>query len=165
MMICLKPTNLKIGRQLLFTLLIAVGVLLSGSAVNAQTDIAFPVEVVKIKTAKGEFYFQTELAVTVKQRQRGLMFRRAMAADRAMMFNWAVSQPVGMWMKNTYVSLDMVFIRKDGQVVNIARATTPYSLTPMLSNGPVAAVLELIAGTADKIGLAPGDRVFHRSFQ
>ena len=82
-----------------------------------------------------------------------------MAEDAAMLFNWREQQPVSMWMKNTYISLDMIFIRQNGQVANIARATTPLSLETVSSDGLVGAVLEVIAGTADRIGLKPGDMV------
>jgi len=87
------------------------------------------------------------------------MFRKTMAKDAAMLFTWKEPQPVSMWMKNTYLSLDMIFIRQNGQVANIARSTTPLSLDTISSDGMVGAVLEVIAGTADQIGLKPGDMV------
>ena len=119
----------------------------------------FPVGTVKIKTGKGEFVFKTEIAITNRQRMMGLMFRKSMADDAAMLFSWQVPQPVSMWMKNTFISLDMIFIRQNGKVANIARATTPQSLDTISSAGLVAAVLEVKAGTADRIGLKPGDMV------
>lgn len=119
----------------------------------------FPVDTVKIKTDKGEFVFKTEVAITNEQRRMGLMFRKSMADDAAMLFSWKEPQPVSMWMKNTYISLDMIFIRQNGKVANIARATTPLSLDTVSSDGPVGAVLEVIAGTADRIGLKAGDQV------
>jgi hypothetical protein len=82
-----------------------------------------------------------------------------------MLFDWGEVQPISMWMRNTYVSLDMIFIAADGRVVRIAEATEPLSETTIPSGVPVAAVLEVVAGTADRIGLKPGDRVHHPMFR
>jgi len=125
----------------------------------------FDVEVVKVKTSKGEFSFKTEMAVSATQRQRGLMFRKSMNDDAAMMFQWYKPQPISMWMKNTYISLDIVFIHKNGRVANVAAGTIPHSLQPVFSKGLVSAVLELKAGMAGRIGLAEGDLVSHRFFE
>lgn len=125
-----------------------------------QAPLTFSIDTVKIQTAKGVFAFKTEIAISTQQRQMGLMFRKSMANDAAMLFQWQVQQPISMWMKNTYLSLDMVFIRNDGRVANVARATTPFSLKVVSSSEPVGAVLEVIAGTADRIGLKAGDLVF-----
>ncbi len=130
--------------------------MLGASGATAQQ---FPVDTVTIKTDKGEFVFKTEIAITNEQRRMGLMFRKSMAEDAAMLFSWKEPQPVSMWMKNTYISLDMIFILQNGKVANIARATTPLSLDTVSSAGPVGAVLEVIAGTADKIGLKAGDEI------
>ncbi len=139
-------------------LLLVVWVL--GSGISGALAQQFPVDTVKIQTAKGLFTFKTEVAITNPQRQMGLMYRKTMAQDAAMLFSWQDPQPVSMWMKNTYLSLDMIFILQNGKVANIARATTPLSLDTISSDGPVGAVLEVIAGTADRIGLKPGDMVF-----
>lgn len=108
--------------------------------------------------------FQVELAATEKERRLGLMFRRKLAADAGMLFDYVRAQPVTMWMKNTYIPLDMLFIAADGRVVNIARRTVPHSLRSIPSEGRVRAVLEVNAGTADRLGIAPGARVRHRIF-
>jgi len=136
---------------------IALWVLVLGA--SGAVAQQFPTDIVKIQTTKGEFVFKTEIAITNEQRRMGLMFRKSMAEDAAMLFSWREPQPVSMWMKNTYISLDMIFIRQNGQVANIARATTPLSLDTVSSDGLVGAVLEVIAGTADRIGLKPGDMV------
>ena len=81
-----------------------------------------------------------------------------------MLFDWGRVEPVAMWMRNTYVSLDMIFIAADGRVAKVAEATEPLSDTTISSGGPVAAVLEVAAGTAQRIGLKPGDRVLHPMF-
>ena len=117
-----------------------------------------------METADGRFTFTAEIADTPELRQRGLMFRHQLPDDRGMLFDWGEVQPISMWMRNTYVSLDMVFIAADGRVVRIAEATEPLSETTIPSGVPVAAVLEVVAGTADRIGLKPGDRVHHPMF-
>jgi uncharacterized protein len=121
-------------------------------------------EPVVVETAQGRFTFTAEIADTPQLRQRGLMFRHRLAQDRAMLFDWGEVAPIAMWMRNTYVSLDMIFIAADGQVTKVAEATEPLSETIISSDGPVAAVLEVVAGTAERIGISPGDRVYHPMF-
>lgn len=121
-------------------------------------------ETVVIETDQGRFEFTAEIADTPELRRRGLMYRHRLPEDRAMLFDWGRVEPVSMWMRNTYVSLDMIFIAADGRVVRVAQATEPLSETTIPSGVPVAAVLEVVAGTADRIGLEPGDRVRHRMF-
>ena len=143
-------------------LFLVVGLLAVNSTVKADS---FKVEIVKVKSAKGEFYFNTEIAQTDREREKGLMYRKSMARDAAMLFLWDTDQPIQMWMKNTNIPLDMVFIRSDGKIANIAHKTTPNSRRLLSSKGQVRAVLELSAGTAEKIGLAEGHQVFHRVFK
>ncbi len=131
-----------------------------GSAATGEDDAVAHTEVV-IVTAGGKHRFQVEVARTPSQRRKGLMFRRRLAPDSGMLFLFDRPQLVSMWMKNTYVPLDMLFIDVDGQIVNIARNTTPLSLEPIRSAGPVAAVLEVVAGTTEKLGIEAGDRVDH----
>src|SRR5262249_29729412 len=108
--------------------------------------------------------FTVELARTSEERAVGLMFRTAMAPERGMLFAYDREQPVSMWMKNTFIPLDMLFIRADGRIANIAEWTTPRSLDEIASKGPVKAVLELNGGTAARLGLKPGDQVRHSLF-
>ena len=115
-------------------------------------------------TRTGSHVFGIEIAETPEEKARGLMFRRTMADDAGMLFHYLPPQEATMWMRNTYISLDMVFIRADGLVHRIEAATEPFSERTIASGGAVAAVLELIAGTANRIGLEPGDRVEHSSF-
>ena len=115
--------------------------------------------------ASGPHLFSVEVMRTDEQRARGLMNRRFMAQDRGMLFDFKREEPVAMWMKNTYLSLDMVFIDKSGKVVNIAENTEPLSERIIPSAGPVLAVLELNAGTARRLGLKPGDRLHHPLFK
>jgi hypothetical protein len=122
------------------------------------------IEPVVVETAQGRFTFSAEIADTPELRQRGLMFRHNVPEERAMLFDWGRVAPVSMWMRNTYVSLDMIFIAADGRVAKVAEATEPLSETTISSGEPVAAVLEVVAGTAERIGLKPGDRVLHPMF-
>ena len=109
--------------------------------------------------------FRVEIVSTPQDRAQGLQGRKRLDPDTGMLFDLGVPFPVYMWMKNTFVALDMIFIAADGRIVNIARATTPESLAIIESAGPVRAVLEVPAGTAARLGVRPGDRVEHRIFQ
>ncbi len=108
--------------------------------------------------------FSVEVARTDADRAQGLMYRRTMAADRGMLFDFMVDAPVSMWMKNTYLPLDMLFIRSDGTIARIASDTEPLSTQTIPSGSPVRSVLELNAGTARRLGIKSGDRVEHPMF-
>ena len=108
--------------------------------------------------------FQVEVARNDAERAQGLMYRRSLAPDRGMLFDFGRLEPVSMWMQNTYVSLDMLFIRPDATVARIAENTEPLSTRTIASGEPVLSVLELVAGTAKRLGLNPGDRVQHPIF-
>jgi uncharacterized protein len=97
--------------------------------------------------------------VTDQERERGLMFRKQLPEGQGMLFDFKQEQEVSMWMENTYIPLDMIFIRRDGRIWRIAENAEPLSRTIISSDGPVLAVLEVIGGTAKKLGIAPGDRV------
>ncbi|MFM7027102.1 MAG: DUF192 domain-containing protein [Chakrabartia sp.] len=113
-----------------------------------------------ITTAAGQTHkFQVEVAATDAQQERGLMFRPTLAPDAGMIFPMKPARFATFWMKNTLIPLDMVFIRADGRIARIAAQTVPYSLMPVDSGEPVAAVLELAGGRAAELGIAPGDRV------
>ena len=118
-----------------------------------------------IETASGPHSFQTEIADTDPTRARGLMFRRHMAGDHAMLFVWDAPIEAAMWMKNTYIPLDMLFVAGDGRVVYIAANTKPQSLDVITAGRPVKAVIELAGGVAARLGIKPGDRVRHPRFK
>jgi uncharacterized membrane protein (UPF0127 family) len=103
--------------------------------------------------------FTVEVASTVEQQSMGLMYRNKLAPDRGMIFPFDPPRDASFWMRNTLIPLDMIFIRADGSIANIAENTVPYSEEPVLSAGPVAAVLEIAGGRAAELGLKPGDRV------
>ena len=118
----------------------------------------------EIASKNGVHVFQVELAVTDEERQKGLMFRKTMPESTGMLFDFKRDQDVSMWMHNTYVSLDMIFIRADGRILRIAENTEPMSTKIIPSRGMAKGVLEVIAGTAQKYGIAPGDRIAHPLF-
>ena len=142
----------------------AFGLLMAVLVIEGHAQQAMRVETVVVTTAMGKFTFQTEIADTAPARQRGLMFRKSMAPDRAMLFDWGEPLVASMWMQNTYVSLDMVFIAGDGTVKYVAQNTKPLSRDVVSAGIEVSAVLEVIAGTALRIGLKPGDKIAHSLF-
>jgi uncharacterized protein len=126
-----------------------------------QMDFAPAAELqtLEIASKTGVHAFQVEMAITPDEKEHGLMFRRELPDGHGMLFDFMVDQPVAFWMKNTYIPLDMIFIRGDGRILRIAENTEPMSERNIPSGGPVRAVLEVIAGTAKKFGIAAGDRV------
>lgn len=103
--------------------------------------------------------FTVEIARTSPQQARGLMFRTELPDNKGMIFPFADVRMASFWMKNTVIPLDIIFIRADGKIENIAANTTPYSTDPVESTAPVAAVLELRGGLAAQLGIKPGDSV------
>jgi uncharacterized membrane protein (UPF0127 family) len=116
-------------------------------------------QTLEIASKNGVHAFSVEMAVTEPERAKGLMFRKELLEGRGMLFDFQREQEVGFWMQNTYIPLDMIFIRGDGRILRIAENTEPLSTRIIPSNGPVRAVLEVIGGTSRKFGIAPGDRV------
>jgi uncharacterized protein len=114
---------------------------------------------IEIVSKTGVHAFTVELATNDAERARGLMFRKELPEGHGMLFDFEHEEPVAFWMHNTYISLDMIFIRGDGSIVRIAENTQPLSDRLIPSGAPVRAVLEVIAGTARKFGIAAGDRV------
>jgi len=114
---------------------------------------------VVIATLEGPVQFSVEVAVTPQERAVGLMHRRELAADHGMIFDFGTEQDVMMWMRNTYLPLDMLFIDGGGAIRHIAKRTTPLSERTISSQVPVRYVLEINGGLADKLGIAIGDTV------
>lgn len=112
-----------------------------------------------LKTESGDHSYTVEIADTDRERATGLMFRGSLPEKSGMIFLYDPPQRVGMWMRNTYIPLDMVFITAEGTVHRVEADTEPFSTDLIRSGGEVAAVLELNAGQAAKIGVKPGDRV------
>jgi uncharacterized membrane protein (UPF0127 family) len=122
-------------------------------------------EQLELVTATGRHVFQIEVARTSEERARGLMYRRSMPRDRGMLFDFHAEHIVMMWMKNTYIPLDMIFVSRNGRVVSVAEKTEPMSERVISSGQPAYAVIELNAGAARKIGLAVGDEARHAIFR
>ena len=150
------PTSRAIGAAIVLVLL-ALCRIAPARAAEEQT--------LEIVSRTGVHPFVVELAMTDEERQRGLMFRRELPEGRGMLFDFKQDTNVAMWMKNTYLSLDMIFIRADGRIQRIAENTVPESTQIIPAGAPVRAVLEVIAGTARKLGIKPGDRVAAAMFR
>jgi uncharacterized protein len=131
----------------------------AGSAASAATF-----QTLEIVTKSGVQVFSVEMATTEQEKETGLMYRKELADGKGMLFDFTPEQEVSMWMKNTYISLDMIFIRADGTILRIAENTEPLSTRIIPSKGLAKGVLEVIAGTAKKYGIEPGDRVGHPLF-
>ncbi|MCV9965236.1 DUF192 domain-containing protein [Pararhizobium sp. BT-229] len=126
----------------------------------AAADITFDTAPLQIITAGGKVHkFTVELALDSEQRAQGLMNRRHMPRDRGMLFDFGQTRQVMMWMKDTYLPLDMLFIARDGRIETVRENAVPLSEAIIDSRVPVAFVLELNAGTASRLGIAPGDVV------
>ncbi len=122
-------------------------------------------DLLTIDTKAGPKTFKIEVARTNEQQATGLMFRTKLTDDAGMLFPHEEPREVTMWMRNTYIPLDMVFIRADGVIHRIEANTEPMSEEIIASNGPVVSVLELAGGAAARLGIAPGDRVRHTRLQ
>ncbi|HET8521826.1 MAG TPA: DUF192 domain-containing protein [Thermomicrobiales bacterium] len=140
---------------------LAVGLLCATAACSKPTSS----DRLEIVTQAGiHRVFHVEIAVTPQQRETGLMYRQTLAPDAGMLFDFQSDQMVEMWMANTYVSLDMLFISRDGTIVKIAADTVPLSRAVISSGSPVRAVLEIKGGEAARQGIAAGDTVHHPMF-
>ncbi|MBL6854246.1 MAG: DUF192 domain-containing protein [Alphaproteobacteria bacterium] len=126
--------------------------------------MALPTETISVQTAAGPHAFQVEIAADRETQARGLMYRREMAPDAGMLFDLHQSEQISFWMKNTYLPLDMVFIRADGTVSSVEPNAIPLSTASIPSQEPVRAVLEINGGRAHQLGIEPGDRVLSAIF-
>ena len=129
---------------------------------DTPPEVSFPRSELSVETARGASHrFTVELATSRMQWARGLMFRDSLPQSHGMLFVFDSPRQLSFWMRNTRISLDMLFIDTQGRIVNIARRTTPMSDTTDSSTGPALAVLEINGGLSDVLGIAPGDRVVH----
>jgi uncharacterized membrane protein (UPF0127 family) len=132
--------------------------------VGAGHSWAASLERLEIVTKSGPRAFLVEIATTDDEKNIGLMHRSELPEAGGMLFDFSPPQLVSMWMKDTLISLDMIFIRADGRILRVAQDTEPLSTMAIPSGGIVKGVLEVIGGTAKKYGIVPGDRVRHRLF-
>ena len=130
----------------------------------AQNFTTFERSRLQIITRTGKYEFIVETAVTNRQHAQGLMFRQSLAKNAGMLFDYKVPTPISMWMKNTFIPLDMIFINNDGKVINIVERAIPFSENVISSAGKARGVLEVNGGTASRLGIMPGDKVLHRIF-
>ncbi|WLR94157.1 DUF192 domain-containing protein [Shinella zoogloeoides] len=136
------------------------------SVTAARAEEKFDTQPLTIVTRDGKSHaFTVELAVTPRQREQGLMNRREMAEDRGMLFAFGETRQVFMWMKNTYLPLDMLFLGKDGKIRTIKENAEPLSEAIIDSKGPIDYVLELNGGTVKRLGIRTGNRVENELIQ
>jgi uncharacterized membrane protein (UPF0127 family) len=148
-------------RRLLFLPLL----LLAASTHLALAQLAtFATAPLTIVTASGPHQFSVELATTPAQMEQGLMFRQSLAPDAGMLFDYMAPSMAMMWMKNTLIPLDMLFVDAQGRIVNIHERAVPGSLATISAAAPARAVIELNGGTAARLGIRPGDRVMFPIF-
>jgi uncharacterized membrane protein (UPF0127 family) len=138
-------------RAVLFSLALAVA---SGGAAAA-----LPTTTISIATARGAMPFKVEIANDHASQEKGLMFRKTMAANAGMLFDFHTTVMTTFWMKNTVLPLDIIFIRSDGTISSIAGNAVPFSEAPIPSSEPIRAVLEINGGRAKTLGIEPGDKV------
>lgn len=151
-------------RAALFAFYVAVLALGFGLAAPLSSEAQMRRETLTLVTASGERSIEIEVARTPDEQAKGLMFRTELADTKGMLFPYPVPRELTMWMRNTYIALDMVFILPNGIVHRIEVRTEPLSETVISSGVPAAAVLELAGGAAERLGLKAGDRVLHPHF-
>jgi uncharacterized membrane protein (UPF0127 family) len=142
-----------------------VGAVMAALLISMAAPVrAAELQKLEIVSRNGVHPFAVEMALTPEEQAKGLMFRRELPEGQGMLFDFRRDQPLEFWMKNTFISLDMIFIRGDGVIERVVPDTPPLSEDRISSGGPARAVLEVIAGTARKLGIAVGDHVAHPIF-
>ena len=146
-------------RALRWIAFVLVGLLVAAGPVRSAG-----LQTLEIASKTGVHAFSVEFVDNDADRAKGLMFRKELPEGQGMLFDFQREQETSFWMQNTYISLDIIFIRGDGRILRIAENTEPLSTRMIPSGGPVRGVLEVIAGTTRKLGITPGDRVAHPIF-
>nr|WP_319512722.1 DUF192 domain-containing protein [uncultured Cohaesibacter sp.] len=172
----MRKSQFSLQSLILLSLIVYAGlaIWLSAHAHSAQIPETIPEDEVGaflsdethliIKSGQTNHAFKVELALDESSRMKGLMYRTKLANRNGMLFDFDKTEPVYMWMKNTYISLDMIFVEPDGRIHHIVKATTPLSESVIGSAGPVRYVLEVPKGTADKLDIKVGDELLHQLF-
>lgn len=142
--------------QALATIVVTLLLVVAPAGAFSTSDVPLVIE-----TANGKAQFTVELALTPQEHSQGLMNRASMERDHGMLFDFGRERPVSMWMKNTILALDMIFIDASGTVAGVVANTVPFSETIISSPRAVKYVLEVNAGVAAEFGIAAGDRVVH----
>jgi hypothetical protein len=138
---------------------VVLALLSFGAGAQPQQLEAFTTAPLVVHTGAAQHKFTVELALTPQQQSQGLMYRRTLAPQAGMLFVYRPVQPISMWMMNTLIPLDMVFVAADRRIVRIAERTVPLSTETIQSGQPVLAVIEFNAGTVARYGIKVGDRV------
>jgi uncharacterized membrane protein (UPF0127 family) len=135
----------------------------AANSAAAQDNSAAPdsakLRTLTVRSGTKTHQFTVEMAVSADEQARGLMFRTSLADDAGMLFPFDRPRIASFWMKNTFISLDIIFVRPNGTIESIAAQTEPYSLDSVVSGEPVTAVLEIAGGRAAQLGIKPGDTV------
>jgi uncharacterized membrane protein (UPF0127 family) len=152
-----------ITRRALCSGLASAAAALSRFSVAAELQ-QFPKSELTIVSATGRHRFKVEVAETPEQMEQGLMFRRSLAPDAGMLFDYKQPTVATMWMRNTLIPLDMLFVDATGRIVNIRQRAVPQSDNLIAAAAPVRAVIEVNGGTAERLGIVPGDQVLHPIF-
>jgi uncharacterized protein len=146
-------------------LLLVVSVLTGEVPSSLRAELQeFPTSELTIVSASGPHRFKIEVAETLAQMEQGLMFRTSLAPDGGMLFIYPQPTVATMWMRNTLIPLDMLFVDAQGRIVNIHQRAIPQSDDVIPAAAPVRAVIELNGGTAARLGIEPGDRVLYPIF-
>lgn len=149
---------------LLFSFLAGMA-LLGAGATSATAEIKMRRDTMTLHTARGTHRIEIEVAESEPEKAHGLMFRQSLGDNAGMLFPYSPPQEITMWMRNTFIPLDMIFIRADGTVLRVEAHTEPHSERIIPSRGDATGVLEMKAGSAERLGLKPGDRVEHPHFK
>jgi len=123
-----------------------------------------PLESLTIVSNDTSHVFSIEVADTQPELSRGMMYREDIPVNEGMLFEFGEEKVTSIWMKNTSVSLDVIFVRADGSILKIEHSAKPFSLRSMTSEAPVTAVLEIAGGQANVLGIRPGDILQHSYF-
>ena len=150
-------------RSVLVPALVGLVIFTSDGPVAAQSKLVFDKTVIEVVTQKRRYRWRVQMAVSGAQMARGLMFRKTIKPWDGMLFDFGADGVARMWMKNTEIPLDMLFIKADGTIESIGRGV-PFSIRIVSSEGPVRAVLEIPYGMSKKLGIQPGDRIRHEMF-
>ena len=148
-----------------FLVFAALGACAQPEGVSGRREAGLETEQLTVETRTGPVRFTVEIADDEAERNQGLMYRESLADARGMLFHFQEPEYASFWMRNTIISLDIIFIGPDGRILNIADHTTPYSEAPIPAAGLTRGVLEIRAGRAEELGIRPGDHVRHRIFE
>ncbi len=160
------PATKVVGAFLFFVMsLVAVLTLTGCGSQMPEQQPSGALSDLSIKTKSGTYQFNVELALDERSQAKGLMFRRSMPPDHGMLFIYDPARMIRMWMKNTILSLDMLFVKRDGTIAKIFERTEPFSERVLSSDQPVYGVLELNAGSVERFGIRSGDQMIHPLLQ